>query len=549
MKRLHIFIISLLATITLGLFGMVSNNMATAAAPLFTGMGTHKHPITTTSSQAQRYFDQGLVLAYGFNHAEAARSFREAIQLDPDCAMCNWGLAYVLGPNINAQMEDDAVPEAYSAIQQAVKLAKNSSKAEQAYINALATRYKDQPLEDRSSLDLAYAEAMAQVSQEYPEDLDAATIYAEALMDTMPWDYWTEEREPKPATQKVLDTLESVLQQDANHPGANHLYIHAVEAVRPEQGVAAADRLGSLVPGSGHLVHMPSHIYIRVGRYHDAAVTNQKAIAVDKDYITQCHAQGVYPLAYVPHNRHFLWFAATLEGNRKIADEAGQNLAASIDPEMMRQPGLETLQHFYSIPFFTMTRFGEWDEILQTPQPAADLQYPTGIWHYARGMAYASQGKFSEAEAELQQLTLLANDPELEEVTIWDINNTQSILKVATEVLTGEIAAQQGEYPQAIAHLRQAVTLEDALNYDEPPDWATPARQYLGAVLIQNNDFTSAEQAYREDLAIYPDNGWSLFGLQQSLQAQGKDSAAQKVQQQFESAWQYADVQLTASTF
>ena len=549
MKRLHIFIISLLATITLGLFGMVSNNMATATAPLFTGMGTHKHPITTTSSQAQRYFDQGLVLAYGFNHAEAARSFREAIQLDPDCAMCNWGLAYVLGPNINAQMEDDAVPEAYSAIQQAVKLAKNSSKAEQAYINAMATRYKDQPLEDRSSLDLAYAEAMAQVSQEYPEDLDAATIYAEALMDTMPWDYWTEEREPKPATQKVLDTLESVLQQDANHPGANHFYIHAVEAVRPQQGVAAADRLGSLVPGSGHLVHMPSHIYIRVGRYHDAAVTNQKAIAVDKDYITQCHAQGVYPLAYVPHNRHFLWFAATLEGNRKIADEAGQNLAASIDPEMMRQPGLETLQHFYSIPFFTMTRFGEWDEILQTPQPAADLQYPTGIWHYARGMAYASQGKFSEAEAELQQLTLLANDPELEEVTIWDINNTQSILKVATEVLTGEIAAQQGEYPQAIAHLRQAVTLEDALNYDEPPDWATPARQYLGAVLIQNSDFITAEQAYREDLAIYPDNGWSLFGLQQSLQAQGKDSAAQKVQQQFESAWQYADVKLTASTF
>ncbi len=549
MKRLHIFIISLLATITLGLFGMVSNNMATATAPLFTGMGTHKHPITTTSSQAQRYFDQGLVLAYGFNHAEAARSFREAIQLDPDCAMCNWGLAYVLGPNINAQMEDDAVPEAYSAIQQAVKLAKNSSKAEQAYINAMATRYKAQPLEDRSSLDLAYAEAMAQVSQEYPEDLDAATIYAEALMDTMPWDYWTEDREPKPATQKVLDTLESVLQQDANHPGANHFYIHAVEAVRPQQGVAAADRLGSLVPGSGHLVHMPSHIYIRVGRYHDAAVTNQKAIAVDNDYITQCHAQGVYPLAYVPHNRHFLWFAATLEGNRKIADEAGQNLAASIDPEMMRQPGLETLQHFYSIPFFTMTRFGEWDEILQTPQPAADLQYPNGIWHYARGMAYASQGKFSEAEGELQQLTLLANDPELEDLTIWDINNTQSILKVATEVLTGEIAAQQGEYPQAIAHLRQAVTLEDALNYDEPPDWATPARQYLGAVLIQNNDFTSAEQAYREDLAIYPDNGWSLFGLQQSLQAQGKDSAAQKVQQQFESAWQYADVQLTASTF
>ncbi len=549
MKRLQIFIISLFVTITLGLFGLLSNNMATATAPLFNGMGTHHHAITTKSSQAQRYFDQGLVLAYGFNHAEAARSFREAIQLDPDCAMCHWGLAYVLGPNINAKMEDDVVAEAYAAIQQAVKRAKNSSEAEQAYINALATRYTDQPLEDRSSRDLAYAEAMEQVSQQYPEDLDAATIYAEALMDTMPWDYWTEEREPKLATQKVLDTLESVLQRDANHPGANHLYIHAVEAVRPQQGVAAADRLGSLVPGSGHLVHMPSHIYIRVGRYHDAAVTNQNAIAVDNDYITQCHAQGVYPLAYVPHNRHFLWFAATLEGNRKIADEAGKKLAASIDPKIMRQPGLGTLQHFYSIPFFTMTRFGEWDEILQAPQPAADLKYPTGIWHYARGMAYASQGKFSEAAAELQQLTLLANDPELEKATIWDINTTQNILKVATEVLTGKIAAKQGDYPQAIAHLRRAVTLEDALKYDEPADWATPARQYLGAALLENQDFAAAEQAYREDLAIYPDNGWSLFGLLQSLQAQGKDSAAQKVQQQFESAWQYADVQLTASTF
>ena len=549
MKRLRIFIISLLVTITLGLFGSGSHNTATANAPLFTGMGTHHHPITTTSDQAQRYFDQGLVLAYGFNHAEAARSFREAIKLDRDCAMCNWGLAYVLGPNINAKMEDDAVPEAYAAIQEAVKLKKNSSEVEQAYINAMATRYSDQTLEDRSELDLAYAKAMAQVVQEYPDDLDAATIYAEALMDTMPWDYWTEEKQPKPATQMVIDTLESVLERNPNHPGANHLYIHAVEAVRPQDAEAAADRLGSLVPGSGHLVHMPSHIYVRVGRYHDAAVTNQKAIAVDDDYVTQCHAQGVYPLAYMPHNRHFLWFAATLEGNKKIADAAGKKLSAGIDPDMMREPGLGTLQHFYSMPFFTMTRFGEWEEILQAAQPAADLKYPTGLWHYARGLAYVHQDKFSEAETELQQLTLLANDPELEEVTIWDINTTQNILKVATEVLTGEIAAQQGNYDIAIANLRQAVALEDALNYDEPADWATPARQYLGVVLLENQDFAAAEQAYREDLAIYPNNGWSLFGLQQSLEAQGKDSEAQQVQQQFESAWQYADIQLTASAF
>ncbi|MEM9274219.1 MAG: hypothetical protein AAGA80_14830 [Cyanobacteria bacterium P01_F01_bin.143] len=549
MKRLLTFIFILFTTIVLSLFISLSNNRAIATAPLFSGMGTHHHAITTKSSQAQRYFDQGLVLAYGFNHAEAARSFREAIKLDPDCAMCNWGLAYVLGPNINAKMADEAVPEAYAAIQQAVQLAPNSSPAEQAYIQALTTRYIEQPVEDRSALDLAYAKAMAQVSQEYPDDLDAATLYAEALMDIMPWDYWTEDKQPKPETQKVLDTLESVLNRDPNHPGANHLYIHAVEAVRPEKAIAAADRLGSLVPGAGHLVHMPSHIYIRVGRYHDAAVTNQKAIAVDNDYITQCHAQGVYPLAYMPHNRHFLWFAATLEGNRKIADEAGKNLAAGIDPQMMREPGLGTLQHFYSIPLFTMTRFGEWEEILQTPAPATDLKYPTGIWHYARGLAYTNQDEFARAATELEELTLLANDPELEEVTIWDINTTQNILKVATEVLTGEIAAQQGKYPQAIARLRQAVILEDALNYDEPADWATPARQYLGAALLKAQKFAAAEQIYREDLAIYPDNGWSLFGLMQSLQGQGKNSVAQKIKQEFETAWQYADVQLTASKF
>ena len=278
MKRLQIFIMSLVFTISMGWFYSASGNVLSPTAPLFTGMGTHHHAITTKSTPAKRYFDQGLVLAYGFNHAEAARSFRQAIKLDPNCAMCNWGLAYVLGPNINATMEDDAVTESYAAIQQAVKLSENSSEAEQAYISALSQRYTDKALEDRSALDLAYAKAMAQVTREHPDDLDAATIYAEALMNTMPWDYWTEEGEPKPEAQKVLDTLESILEGEPNHPGANHLYIHAVEAVKPEQAISAADRLGDLVPGSGHLVHMPSHIYIRVGRYHDAAVANQKAM-------------------------------------------------------------------------------------------------------------------------------------------------------------------------------------------------------------------------------------------------------------------------------
>ncbi|MGL5939446.1 MAG: tetratricopeptide repeat protein [Waterburya sp.] len=549
MKRLQIFLISIFLTISISLFSSVSSKAVKATAPLFTGMGEHHHAITTKSPEAQRYFDQGLVLAYGFNHAEAARSFRQAIKLDSNCAMCNWGLAYVLGPNINAKMEDDAVPESYAAMQQAVKLAPNSSKTEQAYIKALTKRYTKQPLEDRNSLDLAFAKAMGKVSQQYPNDLDAATIYAEALMDTMPWDYWTEKGEPKPETQKVLNTLEAILKREPEHPGANHLYIHAVEAVRPQAGVAAADRLGSLVPGSGHLVHMPSHIYIRVGRYHDAALANQKAIAVDNDYITQCHAQGVYPLAYMPHNHHFLWFAATLEGNSKLATEAAKNVAAMVEQKMMREPGMGTLQHFTSVPLFTMIRFGQWDEILAVPQPEADLKYPTGVWHYARGLAYNAQSKITEAEQELEALDLLAQDPELEKVTIWDINTTQNILLVATEVLTGEIAAKQEQYPRAIAHLRQAVKLEDALNYDEPADWSTPARQYLGAALLKAKRYEAAAQIYQQDLAIYPDNGWSLWGLAQSLQAQGKVMEAENIQRQFESAWRYADVQLTTSKY
>ncbi|HHP7231735.1 MAG TPA: hypothetical protein ACFCUY_12865 [Xenococcaceae cyanobacterium] len=548
MRRWHIFIVSLLFTISLGLFSSASSKIdEPPPAPLFTGMGTHHHPITTDSPQAQRYFDQGLVLAYGFNHAEAARSFREAIKLDADCAMCHWGLAYVLGPNINVPMADEAILESYQAINQALQLGSNSSPLEQAYIAALAERYTDKVVADRSVLDRNYAKAMQQVVENYPDDLDAATIYAEAVMDTTPWNYWTEAQQPKPEIQAVLTTLESVLRGNPNHPGANHLYIHALEAMHPEKAIAAADRLGTLVPGSGHLVHMPSHIYVRVGRYHDAVVANQKAIAVDRDYITQCHAQGVYPLAYVPHNHHFLWFAAILEGNSKLAIAAGKNVANMVDPQMMREPGMGTLQHFYAVPLYSLVRFGKWQEILATPQPELDLKYPTGVWHYARGLAYTATGKLPQAKQELQALTTLAKDPELASVTIWDLNTTQNLLQIATKVLAGEIDAKQENYDSAIAHLTQAVQLEDALNYNEPPDWSTPTRQYLGALFLAAQRPTEAEQVYRQDLAIYPNNGWSLWGLAQSLQLQGKAAAAKAVQQQFNSAWQYADVKLTTS--
>lgn len=514
-------------------------------APLFDNLGNHHHPISTHSELAQRYFDQGLTLAYGFNHAEAVRSFREAAKLDPNCAMCYWGVAYVLGPNINAGMDAQVVSEAWEALQKAVILSQNASEKEKAYIQALAKRYALEPVEERKSLDTAYANAMREVVQRYPEDLDAATLFVEAVMDKSPWSYWTKEGEPKPETREILTVLESVLKQNPNHAGANHLYIHAVEASpNPERGIASADRLGNLVPGSGHLVHMPSHIYIRVGRYHDAVIANQRAIAADRSYITQCHAQGIYPLAYVPHNHHFLLAGAMMAGNSKLAIEAARHTALHADQRKMREPGYGTLQHYSVMPLYTLTRFGKWDEILAERSPLFDLRYPRGVWHYARGMALTAKGQLKEARREWVMLSAIASSPDLEKVTIWDINNAASLLKIASEVLAGELAAKQGNYPEAIAHLETAVNLEDQLKYDEPETWYYPVRQSLGAILLQANRAAEAETVYREDLKHHPENGWSLFGLAQSLRAQGKIEAAAAVQKRFEKAWQSADITL-----
>ncbi|MGK7908659.1 MAG: hypothetical protein AB4040_15735 [Synechococcus sp.] len=519
----------------------------TAQVPLFEGLETVSHPITTSSELAQQYFNQGLALTFGFNHAEAARSFREAARIDPDCAMCYWGVAYVLGPNINAAMDDDSVPEAYSAIQTALQLADNASDREEAYIQALTYRYSDVVVDDRSDLDTSFAEQMGQVAQQYPDDLDAAVFYAEALMDTTPWNYWDEEGQPREATRKVLDTLESVISRDPNHPGANHLYIHAVEAVHPEWGESAADRLGTLVPGSGHLVHMPSHIYINIGRYRDAATANKAAIAADEDYITQCHAQGIYPVVYMPHNEHFLWASAAMSGQSQLSIEVARNLAAGLDREMMRELG--AIQHYSAIPYYALQRFGHYDEILAEPAPESGLKYPTGVWHYVRGMALAAKGQFEEAGQELQSLQALATDPELEDVTIWDLNSTARLLEIASEVLQGEIASRQEDLETAIDHLEAAIAIEDRLIYDEPEDWNQPVRQLLGAVLLAADRPQEAEAFYRQDLIDHERNGWSLFGLAQSLEAQGRDAEADLVRDRFDEAWQDADVQLTASRF
>lgn len=520
-------------------------------APILDGLGDLHHEVATEVPLAQRYFDQGLVLAWAFNHPEAERSFRQAAALDPECAMCWWGVAWVLGPNINTAMEDSAVAPAWEALEKARSLRQHATPRGRAYIDALAARYAppEEAPEDRAPLDRAFAEAMGEVADRFPDDVDAATLHAEALMDTTPWDYWREDGTPKPVTREILARLEGVLERDPRHPGANHLYIHAVEAVQPERGVAAAERLEDLVPGAGHLVHMPSHIYIRVGRYHDAVTANQRAVDADRAYVTQCHAQGVYHLGYVPHNHHFLWAAAAFAGQEDVAVDAARQVAAHVDTAMLRQPGFGTLQHFWVTPLYALARFGRWQEVLDEPAPAEDLLYPRGVWRWARGMAWTRMDRLEDARDELERVAELADDERLEEVTLWDINTTRSLLQVAREVLAGELAAARGDYDEAVKHLRRAVEREDGLNYDEPPPWPLPSRQYLGAVLLEAGRPGEAEAVFRADLEEYPENGWSLRGLVRALAAQGLDAEAEAVRKRFLRAWRHAEAPIASSRF
>lgn len=523
---------------------------ADRTAPLLEGMGDLHWPISTGSELAERYFDQALTLAYGFNHLEAERSFREAARLDDGCAICFWGAALVLGPNINDPIPTpDREMKAYETLGEAVARLEYASDKERALIEALKSRYQATPPEDRSPLDRAYADAMRSVAARYPDDLQIQTLFAEAMMDTMPWAYWTEEGEPKPLTKEVFATLELVLERDPLHPGANHFLIHAVEQEHPERGVRAADNLRRKVPGAGHLVHMPSHIYIRVGRYHDGSIANEHAIEADDDYVTQCRAQGIYPVAYVPHNHHFLWATTTMEGRSADSIAAARHTAEHVIRGLMRDPQLVMLQHYSSIPYYALVRFGKWDEILEEPAPDADLLYPTAVWHYARGIAFVRLGKLGEAKKELEQVRTIAANPALEEMRLWGLNPTSSLAEIAAGVLQGELAAARGNVKTAVASLRKAIAIEDGLIYGEPPDWFYPARQNLGAILLEAGRARAAEQVYREDLARFPDNGWSLFGLAQSLRAQGKTSEAEEVERRFEEAWRFADVEITASRF
>ena len=513
-------------------------------APRLQNLGPHTFPVTTFSRDAQLFMSQGLNLAYGFNHAEAGRSFREAARLDPDCAMAYWGQALVLGPNINAVMDAANEAPAYELVQKAVSLKSKASAREQAYIDALAKRYTGKA-EDRAAADKAYADAMRGVAKAFPEDLDAQAIYAESIMDLRPWGYWMPDGEPYEGTKEIVSIIESVLERNPNHPLALHLYIHLMEPTEtPEKAEVASDRLLNLMPGAGHMVHMPSHIYQRIGRYADAAKSNELAVMADEDYITQCNAQGLYPMGYYPHNIHFLWFAATMDGRGQLAIDNARKVAAKVPNEALKEMPL--LAGFAVVPYYALTRFGRWDEMLKEQAPPADNLYMTGIWHYARGQAFLGKGKLAEAEKELAEVKRIAKDPALD-FKLFSPNTAVAIFSIAPEVLEGEIEATKRNYDAAISHLERAVRLEDSLVYTEPSEWHYPPRHALGAVLIEAGRPREAETIYWEDLRRNRENGWALYGLTKALEAQGKTEQAALMKERFEKAWSRADVKLTSS--
>lgn len=506
--------------------------------------------ISTNNQEAQRYFNQGMMLAYGFNHAEAARSFYEASRLDANCAMAHWGFAYVLGPNYNAGMEEDNFQRAYDAVQKAKKLSANCSPKEIALIEALATRYAQKPPSDRKPLDIAYAAAMKKVYTKFPSDPDIGALYAESLMNLHPWDLYEKKTgAAKEWTPEIVKILEGLMAKNPKHPGAHHFYIHAQEAsATPEKALSSAKLLETLVPGSGHLLHMPSHIYIRTGDYHQGSLSNIEAVKVDSLYTTVCHAQGAYPLAYYPHNYHFLAATAALEGNSKLAWSTAKKLQEYTSAEIMRQPGWGTLQHYYTIPYYIAVKFSMWDTILALPKPEKDLIYPQLIWHYARGMAYLGKHNLKEAEKELSSLNQLSKNNALKDITVWNINTTSDLAQIASKVLAAGIATQQNDLSKAISLFKEAVAIEDSLNYNEPPDWFFSVRHYLGAVLIKAGKYSDAEKIYREDLKVWPKNGYALIGLYNSLLKQKKETEALKTKTAFDKAWQYADFKIVSSS-
>jgi tetratricopeptide (TPR) repeat protein len=533
-----------LAAALLGL--LMSSPPLYAETPLYDNLGSLHHPITTTSALAQRYFDQGLRLVYAFNHEEAIRAFEEAAKQDPNAPMPYWGVGLALGPNINAAMSKEDERRAIEAVKQARNRLAAASPAERAYIDALTKRYVAIRRAARASLDKAFADAMRTVWRAYPDDPDAGVLFAEALMDLRPWDFWTAEGKPKPGTEEIVSTLEEVIKKQPDHPGACHYYIHAVEASRqPERALACADRLPGLMPGAGHLVHMPAHIYARVGKYHESAVRNAEAAQVDQHYLASAHLTGDYADGYYSHNLHFLWSSLMMEGRSVEALQAAASLVSTITEDEARSN--RSKEPYLTTKLFALIRFGRWEELLREPPPSKGLRLVEGIWRLGRGLALVGTGRFSGAEGERQALMTLTK--QFRRSKNQQDKLERDLLRIAERLLAGQTAAQRQRYDEAIRALKEAVALDDSLQGAEPPHWPLPVRQYLGPVLLLSSRASEAEAEYRADLKWYPENGWSLFGLRQSLQAQRKESEAQEIAGRFEKAWAHADVTLAASRF
>jgi tetratricopeptide (TPR) repeat protein len=518
-------------------------------APILDGLGDLHFTVTTTSPESQRFFNQGLSLTYAFNHSEALRAFKEAVRLDPRNAMAYWGWALVLGPNLNLPMIPTVAPQAYRATQMAVSLINGVSERERAYIEALARRYSNDPGADRKPFDLAYSRAMSEVMARYPDDLDAATLYAASLMNLSPWDYWNLDGSPKKRTEIILETLQSVIDRNPSHAGALHYYIHTVEARHPERGERPADMLATLMPGAGHLVHMPSHVYMRVGRFTDSYEANRRAVQADESYITQCRAQGLYPLNYYPHNIHFMAWSAMLQGRPEAALKAARKIVEKVPADLSADKNTWALyETFLSQPMFVMVRFGLWDMMLAESKPDVDSQFMTGIWHYGRALAFVHGNKPNEAWKELRQLSIVREAMGSVEHYVG-FATAKRLMTIAEEIVRGELAYAGGDTLEGLAHLERAVRLEDGLRYNEPPDWYFPVRHYLGAMLLDAGRPGEAEVVYAADLRKNPDNGYSLFGLQRSLEEQRRYEDAEAVSNRFVRAWADATHKLNSSRF
>jgi len=513
-----------------------ASHAQTHPVALVTGLGDLHHPVSTKNPQAQQFFDQGLRFIYAFNHDEAARSFQHAAELDPKLAMAYWGVAEAVGPNYNDPADPDRYKQAHDAVQKAVDLSDHASASEQAYIQAMAKRFPADPKSDLKKAAEDYRDAMRQVVGEFPDDLDAATLFAEAGMNLHPWGLWHVDGTPEAGTEEIVSALESVMKRDPNHLGAIHYYIHAVEAsANPERALAGANKLASLAPGAGHIVHMPAHVYIRTGDYDAAVKTNEKAAEVDRAYIKATGAQGIYPMMYYSHNLHFIAMCSAMNGNYAESRKNADLLVANVAPHVKDMPPLEG---FMTIPVAVEIRFHHWNEILKMPQPDAGMKTATVFWHFGRGLALAGMGKIAEAEAEYKIVSdaEAATPPDV--IFQMPINNkAKDIMKIAKDVLGAKIATAKKDNDGAIAMLRDAVAIQDTLKYGEPPDWFYPVRETLGATLMMSGDASGAEKVFREDLERNLRNPRSLWGLRQALLKQKREYDAGFVQKQFESSW------------